>query len=329
MLCAPTKRCIPPPQAIGEAFFSVALRRYIVSLDLADLKLIAAIADCGSLSGAALQVRLATSSASARLSNLESVLQVQLFDRHARGLYPTTAGAKVIHHARQVLARLGQLEVDLAPFANGEFDRVTLMANSSAINSFLPDTLANLRHHHPKLQLRIEERPSREIACSLLSGEADIGVAALGAVPVGIEAIRFRSERLVLIVPSGHPQAGVKNGAFAELVAGQAFVCLQAGSDLHRFMTNVAAASGVRLDVRVQMQSHHAVCRMVAAGMGIGVVPLGVAQPEMDGGEAPFVAIPLEEPWAERTLYLCTRQGQPKAGSVAAIVEHLRQWAHF
>jgi len=323
MLCSPTKRCIPPPQAIGEAFFPVVVRGYIVSYDLADLELIAAIADCGSLSGAALQVRLATSSASARLTNLESVLQVQLFDRHARGLYPTVAGATVIRHARQVLARLGQLEVDLAPFANGVFDKVTLMANSSAINSFLPDALANLRHQHPTLQLRIEERSSREILCSLLSGEADIGITALGPVPAGIEAIGFRSERLVLIVPSGHPLTGAKSGAFADLIAGQAFVCLQAGSDLHRFMTSVAAASGVRLDVRVQMQSHHAVCRMVAAGLGIGIVPHGVAQLEMAGGEVSFAAIPVAEAWAERTLYLCTRQGQPKAGSVAAIVSAL------
>lgn len=298
-------------------------------LDLADLKLIAAIEDCGSLSGAAIRLRLATSSASSRLTNLESLLQVRLFDRHARGLYPTTAGATAIRHARKVLARLGQLEMDLAPFANGEFDRVTMMANSSAINSFLPEALKNLRHQHPALGLRVEERPSSEIASSLLSGEADIGVAALGAVPAGIEAIRFRSERLVLIVPSGHPQAGTKNAAFSDLVADQAFVCLRAGSDLHRFMTNVAAASGVRLDVRVQMESHHAVCRMVAAGMGVGIVPLGVAQLEMERGEAPLVAIPLAEPWAERTLYLCRRQEPPKAGSVAAIIEHLRQWAHF
>jgi DNA-binding transcriptional LysR family regulator len=300
-----------------------------VSYDLVDLKLVAAIADCGSLSGAATRLRLATSSASSRLTNLESSLQVQLFDRRARGLSPTTAGATAIRHARQVLARLGQLEMDLAPFANNQFASVTLMANSSAINSFLPEALAKLRHQHPALGLCIEERPSSEIASSLLSGEADIGVAALGAVPSGIEAIRFRSERLVLIVPSGHPQAATKNGAFADLVAGQAFVCLRAGSDLHRFMTNVAAASGVQLDVRVQMESHHAVCRMVAAGMGVGVVPLGVAQLEMEGGEAPLVAIPLAESWAERTLYLCWRQGQAKAGSVAAIVEHLGQWAHF
>lgn len=300
-----------------------------MSYDLADLKLIAAIADCGSLSGAAQQARLAISSASVRLTNLESVLQVQLFDRHARGLCPTTAGVKVIRHARQVLARLGQLEVDLASFATNEIDRVALIVNSSAINSFLPGILSHLRYQHPKLKLYIEESPSQEITRSLLSGEADIGIAALGTVPAGIEAIRFRSERLVLIVPPGHPLTGAQNSAFADLIVGQAFVCLQVGSDLHRFMTNVAVASGVRLDVRVQVQSHHAVCRMVAAGMGVGVVPQGIAELEIASGEAPFVVIPLIEPWAERTLYLCTPQGQPRAGSLAAVVEFLKQCAHF
>lgn len=298
-----------------------------MSYDFADLKLIEAIADCGSLSGAAVQLRLATSSASSRLSNLESTLRVRLFDRHARGLYPTDAGVTAVRHARQVMAQLGELESDLAPFANGEPDRVTLMANSSAINSFLPETLARLRHQHPELMLRVEERSSSEITGALLRGDADIGIAALRAVPAGLEAIHFRSERLAIVVPTGHPQAGAKTVAFADLVDGQAFVCLHAGGDLHRFMTNIAADSGVRLDVRFLMQSHHALCRMVAAGMGVGVVPYGVAQQEKETNNAPLVAIPLAEAWAERTLYLCTRQGQPKTGPVAAIVESLRQWA--
>ena len=60
--------------------------------DLPDLRLVAAIADSGSLTRAAARIHLAPSSASHRLTQLEATLGVPLFARHARGLTPTPAG---------------------------------------------------------------------------------------------------------------------------------------------------------------------------------------------------------------------------------------------
>jgi DNA-binding transcriptional LysR family regulator len=90
-----------------------------LSYGLIDLKLVIAIVDCGSLTGAAERVGLATSSASTRLARLESMLRVTLFTRHARGLIATTGGETMARHARQVLVRLGQLEVDLGQYSAG------------------------------------------------------------------------------------------------------------------------------------------------------------------------------------------------------------------
>lgn len=297
-----------------------------MSYDLADLKLVTAIADSGSLSAAALRVSLAASSASARLAHLEAALQVALFTRHARGLTPTMAGDTVVRHARQVLARLGQLEADLAQYAGGAAGRVSILANSSALDSFLPGDLAGFRRIRPEVLLGIEERPSREIVQAIDVGEAEVGIAALTTVPpAGIDAQRYRAERLVLIVPPGRRTDGVGSRSFAELIANEGFVCLNTGSSFHGFMMNVAAACGAGLDIRFQGHSHGAVCNMVAAGMGVGVVPLAVAQREMADGKAPFEVVPLVEPWAERSLYLCTRRGRMLAEPAAAIVDYLRQ----
>lgn len=300
-----------------------------MSYDLTDLKMLVAIADCGSLTGGAVQVRLSTSSASSRLAHLESVLQVVLFTRHARGLTPTMAGETVVRHARQVVARLGQMEVDLAPYSSSAPSRVNMLANSIAINSFLPGDLAGFLHDRPEVQITIEERPSLEIARAIGAGEAEVGIAALESIPAGIDAQHYRTERLVLLVPPGHPIASAEPRLFAQMVVNEAFVCLTTGSNFHSFMMNVAAACGMRLDIRFQARSHDAVCNMVAAGMGIGVVPLEIAQRKIIDREMPFVAIPLVESWAERSLYLCTRHGRGLLEPAAAIVEHLRQCAHF
>lgn len=297
-----------------------------MSYDLADLKLVTAIADSGSLSAAAQRVCLATSSASARLAHLEAALQVALFTRHARGLTPTMSGDTVVRHARQVLARLGQLEADLAQYAGGAAGRVSILANSSALDSFLSGDLAGFRRIRPEVLLGIEERPSREIVQAIDVGEAEVGIAALTTVPpAGIDAQRYRAERLVLIVPPGRRTDGAGSRSFAELIANEGFVCLNTGSSFHGFMMSVAAACGARLDIRFQGHSHGVVCNMVAAGMGVGVVPLAVAQREMADGKAPFEVVPLVEPWAERSLYLCTRRGRMLAEPAATIVDYLRQ----
>jgi DNA-binding transcriptional LysR family regulator len=88
--------------------------------DLPDLRLVAAIAESGSLTrAAAARIHLAPSSASHRLTQLEATLGVPLFARHARGLTPTPAGESLLRHARQVFAQLEQMHADLAPYASG------------------------------------------------------------------------------------------------------------------------------------------------------------------------------------------------------------------
>ena len=112
---------------------------------------------------------------------------------------------------------------------------------------------------------------------------------------------------------------------FAE-VLDQAFVMLHAGSAIHTFTTNAAAALGRHLDVRIQVRSFEAVCRMVGAGVGIGLVPRGAAL-QVAGLSEPPVLVELDEPWAQRDLQICVRKGAVLTGFAAALVAHLRQGA--
>ena len=104
--------------------------------DLPDLRLVAAIAESGSLTRAATRIHLAPSSASHRLTQFEAALGTALFVRHPRGLKPTAAGESLLRHARQVFAQLEQMHADLAPYASGLNSQVTIFANTNAINLF-------------------------------------------------------------------------------------------------------------------------------------------------------------------------------------------------
>ncbi len=286
--------------------------------DLPDLRLVAAIADSGSLTRAAELVHLAPSSASHRLTQLEAVLGVPLFARHARGLTPTAAGESLLRHARQVFAQLEQMHADLAPYASGLLRQVTVFANTNAINCFLPEDLGDFLREHPQVRISLEEQPSPAIIQAVATGQVELGVVAAEGSLAGLENQPYRRDRLVLIVPAAHPLAGQAALAFADVLA-EPFVCLHAGSAIHTFMMNHAARLGSRLDVRIQVRSFNAVWRMVAAGVGIGMVPRS-AVPR----NAPGVAtVEITDAWAPRDLQLCVRSRAALRPTAAALFEYL------
>jgi DNA-binding transcriptional LysR family regulator len=285
--------------------------------NLPDLRLVAAIADTGSLTRAAERVHLAPSSASHRLTQLETTLGVALFHRHARGLSATPAGESLLRHARQVFAQLEQMHADLAPYASGLNAQVTVFGNTNAINCFLPEDLGDFLREHPKIRVSLEEQPSPAILRAVASGQVDIGVVAAEGDFAGLEVTPYRRDRLVLIVAVDHPLAQKTEIAFADVLT-EAFVCLHAGSAIHTFMMNHAARLGGRLDVRIQVRSFAAVCRMVAAGVGIGMVPRSSVS-AVDR----LKTVEIADPWAPRDLHLCVRDRATLGPAARALFDHL------
>jgi len=294
--------------------------------DLPDLRLVTAIADSGSLTRAATHIHLAPSSASHRLTQLEAALGVALFSRHARGLTPTPAGESLLRHARQVFAQLEQMHADLAPYASGLNSQVTVFANTNAINCFLPEDLGDFLREHPRIRVSLEEQPSPAIIQAVAAGQVEIGVVAAEASLSGLETQSYRQDRLVLVVPAGHRLAERLAVNFAEVLE-QPFVCLHAGSAIHTFMMNTAAQLGGRLDVRIQVRSFNAVCRMVAAGVGIGMVPRSsIAFPQGEFLRATgdgLRTVEISDAWAPRDLQLCVRSRAGLGPAASALFDHL------
>ncbi|MFI8617464.1 LysR family transcriptional regulator [Acidovorax sp. NPDC077693] len=296
-----------------------------MNYDLTDLRLFVAMAEERNLTRGAARAYLAPSSASHRLRRLEEALNTTLFERQTRGLALTRAGEALLRNARQVLASIEQMHANLSPFATGIRGHVSLWANTHATHTFLPDDLAGFLKRHPQVSVSLEERTSAEIVVAVASGEIEVGVLADSGTGAGVELAPYRQDRLVLIVPAGHALAARAKVGFAE-VLDHAFVMLHAGSAIHTFTMNAAAALGRHLDVRIQVRSFEAVCRMVGAGVGIGLVPRGAVP--VAGLSEPPVVVEMDEPWAQRDLQICVRRGVVLSGFAQALVDALRAGSH-
>ncbi len=289
--------------------------------DLVDLNLFRHVVEAGSITHGAERANLALAAASTRIRNMEQALGAPLLARSRQGATPTPAGRALLTHARTMLAQAERLREDLSAFAGGLAGQIRILSNTNALTEFLPEALGAFLAGHPQVNIDLEERLSDEIVGLIAEGVGDIGIVA-GTVDTGrLATFPFRSDRFVLVVAEGHPLAGRERIDFAEVLSHD-FVGLDRASALQRFLAGKATRIGRPIRLRVQLRSFDAVCRMVEAGVGVGIVPQTTA--ERAARTMAIRIVPLTDPWTLRDLTICVRDLDALAPTARQLVEHLR-----
>lgn len=119
----------------------------------------------------------------------------------------------------------------------------------------------------------------------------------------------------------GHPLASRTAVAFAEVLEYE-FVGLERSSSLQRFLTAKAAREGRPLRARIQLRSFDAVCRMVEAGVGVGVVPQTTAARAAKAMS--LAVVDLADDWALRELTIVVRTAAELRPYARELVDSLR-----
>lgn len=292
--------------------------------DLVDLKLFIAVADARSITGGADRAHLALASASARIKGLEDAFGVPLFKRGRRGVALTAAGESLLDHARIIMHNVETMQGEMARFASGLRANVELLANTVGLAEHLPRALAAFLRDHPDISVDVEERESTDIAAAIAAGSADLGFAAEHALPDNVERFVFGEDRLTLVAGRRGPFAGRRQIDFVE-TAGQDFVGLTQATALQVHIGKHAARLGIRQHFRARLRDFDAICQMVAAGVGIAVVPEAAAR--RCARTMPISVVTLRDSWANRRLVICARSFKALPRSAKLLVDHLRKAA--
>src|SRR5712691_10739975 len=292
--------------------------------DLVDLQLFIAVADARIITGGAERAHLALASASERIKGLEDALGVALFRRVRRGVELTAAGESLLDHARLVMHHVEAMRGDLASFTSGVRASVQLLANTVGLSEHLPRALAAFLREHPDIDVDIEERESADIASAIAGGAADLGFAAEHALPDNVERFPFSEDRLMLVTARRGDFAGRRQIDFQE-VRDRDFVGLTNSTALQIHIAKHAARLGVRLKFRARLRDFDAICQMVAADVGIAVVPETAAK--RCARSMPITMIRIRDPWANRKLAICARSFKTLPRPAKLLVEHLRKAA--
>ena len=278
-----------------------------VHFDLTDMQLLVNIIDASSLTRGAERSHLSLPAASNRVKNMEMHLGTPLLYRSSQGVTPTPSGEAFVRHARIVLRQIEHLRGDIREYARGVKGQVRVYANTTAMGELMPMVLSRYLADHPDVNVQLLERPSYAIVKAVADGAADIGVVAGVMQADNVQFLPYHTDRLVLVTHPTHALAERDEVAFAETF-GSDYVGLSDWSAIHAFLMQAADAQGYPLRFRIEVGSFEAVCRMIEANVGIGVVPERAAR--RYARTMQIRAVPLSDTWAVRELQVCIRKDQ-------------------
>lgn len=250
-------------------------------MELRHLRYFAAVADELHFGRAAQRLRIAQPPLSQQIRHLEDELGVALFHRTKRRVELTEAGQAFLARVRVILATAGDAVTEAQRVARGELGRVAIGFMSAAMLDQFPAILRGFRRGFPDAEVQLSQMPSNEQLKAVASGHIDVGFVDIShrtpTVMVGDTAVRIErawSEALLVALPPDHRLARRRAVALADL-ATEPFVTLprQPATGFYDQIIGLCQAAGFSPIVRQEASQLPAMLTLVAAGLGVAIVP--------------------------------------------------------
>lgn len=291
-------------------------------LDLLDLRVLRAIADTGSVTGAALALGYSQPAVTQRLRRAETTLGQPLVLRAPRGVTLTEAGRRLAVHAVHVQATLDAARQDLDDLVGAASGTVRLAGFPSASPTLVPALLSALRLAHPGLTLSYVEAEPPEAVALVRSGSVDLALTFSypGDARDGVDAdvdgtveVPLFRDTMVAVAPIGR----LGDDVLASL-RGASFI-----GGCPRCRGHLLAAcrrAGFEPDIVLETDNALAVTGLVAAGLGVALLPSLSLRPAAlpDGVEAR--ALPEED---DRFVHVAHARGAERVPAVGAALDAL------
>ena len=210
------------------------------------LQLVAQVLQDGSVLRAAEALGMSQSAASRLLAELERQVGTALFERHARGMAPTAAGAVVARQAQAVMAAFSRAQTDLMRLGHGEVAHVAIGSLLSPCSEYLPAALLRLSRNEPGIVVSVHMDTSQALVRGLLESRHDLVIARVGDASLVPDLIfePLVPEEFCVVARPGHPLAGRRRLSLADLAA-QRWVLPPAGADLRQRLDTLWLQNGL------------------------------------------------------------------------------------
>jgi len=262
---------------------------------------------------------------SASIKALEDRIGVALFERSARGVMPTQAGAALAIRFRRVLAELRTIGADIAAIEGTLTGRVTIGALPLGRTLVLPLAIASLAARHPMIRVSTVESPYEVLAASLSSGDIDL---ILGSLRPSHATRGFVQEALFddcisIIVRAGHPLTRKKRIGFDDLHRAK-WVLVRSGTPARNLLELSFRESGQPPPLPAVETSDLAILRgLLLHSDMVTAISAHQLHFEIQGGALVVLPFPLDK--TDRQIGVTYRAGALLSPGALALLEEIRR----
>ncbi|HEY2006741.1 MAG TPA: LysR substrate-binding domain-containing protein, partial [Solirubrobacteraceae bacterium] len=197
--------------------------------------------------------------------------------RDRRGVRPTAAGSTLVSHAEAIFAQVEAAETDLAAVLGVRRGRLRVASFPSAGATLMPLAVARFRRDHPDVALTLAEGEPEEIGPRLRAGEFDLAL--LFQFPgvrerpgAGLRNVTLLEDPMQVALPAAHPLVSKRALTLTDL-SDQQWVQTSAASTCARHVVRTCLAAGFQPDVAFESDDYDTVQGLVAAGVGVALIP--------------------------------------------------------
>lgn len=246
-------------------------------MELRHLRYFVAVAEERNFSRASERLHIAQPPLSRQIQQLEEMIGVALLVRGSRPLQLTEAGRFFYGHAVQLLAQ--SAEVVSMTRRIGQIERkFSIGFVGSTLFGFLPEVVRRFKTAHPTTEVTLHEMTTMEQVEALKEGIIDVGIGRIRHEDPNIRRILLREEALIAALPMGHPMAFLDRGLYLRELVNDTVIVFPK-TPRPSFADQVLSAfhdRGLALGATLEVRELQVALGLVAAGMGVTVVPKSV-----------------------------------------------------
>jgi DNA-binding transcriptional LysR family regulator len=241
-----------------------------MQINLRQIEVFRAIMVAGSISGAAKLLCVSQPAISRMISHTESRLGLSLFERIKGRLYPTPEARRLfveVNAVHQSLQRVNDVANDLVEKNTGALQ---LVVSPSLGQTLIPTAIARFRTRFPKVRINVVTQTSTQLVQTLLTRQAELGVAMFSLDHPNIEQKPIYEDHLVAVLPQNHPLASRPSLHVSDL-ENVDLIGYSADTPFGGLIQQLFATADVSMRLAVEVRLTHAACALVQAGVGVTI----------------------------------------------------------
>jgi DNA-binding transcriptional LysR family regulator len=290
-------------------------------MDVRDLQVFLSVSKHLNYTRAGEEINLSQPSVSVRIHQLESELRVKLFEQLGKKVVLTDAGQLLVPYANRVIAAVDDAHHAVDELQGLERGSLRIGASTTPGMYLVPQVVARFKRSHPKIDIHLRIKDTREVEDGVLNNEFDFGFVGGHLAAAEVSAHAWLTDELLLVVSPDHRLTNKKTVRKQDL-EGESFIVRESGSATRATIVTQLQQANFELETVIEMENPESIKKAVQSGLGIAFISKFAIATELKAKT--LTAIRVRNLTINRELKIVHRKDKHLSRAAVAFIEMAR-----